>query len=118
MSKVKYLAVINKSESYRLEVSDISYISRNSRRIIFNTDDGVIKTYSKMDQIEDVLGPEFARCMSSCIINMTKIKELKDNTVYFQNGEKLKLGRDTYIRLKQKYNAYLLGLIPGLKPCK
>lgn len=118
MGKSKYLPIINKSESYKLEISDICYISRSSRRILLNTDNEKIKTYSKMDSIEEKLGPEFYRCMSSCIINITKIKQLKDNTVYFENGETLRLGRDSYIRLKQRYNAYLLGLIPGLKPVK
>ena len=112
MDKVKYLPIINRSDSCKLAVSDICYISRNHRKLQFDTDRGLLHTYAKMDDIEELLGPGFCRCMSGCIVNLAKVRELKDMTVYFETGESLRLGRDAYIKLKQRYNAYLLGLIP------
>ena len=115
VSKIKYIPIINKSESCKLAINDICYVSRSSRKVSFETENGKIYTYYKIDNIDKILGPEFTRCMSSCIVNMSKIKDLKDNTVFFENGQKLKLGRDSFVRLKQKYNVYLLGLLPSMK---
>ena len=108
----KYLPIINRGDSCKLKVSDINYIIRDNRKLIFVTYFGERETYEKMEEIEKYLGQEFFRCMSGCIVNMEKIRELKDSSIYFEDGEKLGVGRDTYIRIKQHFNAYLRHLLP------
>ena len=112
MGNSKYLAIINKSDSIKLAVSDICYIARNSRKLEFETEKGTVETYEKMDHIEDCLGPKFYRCMSGCIVNMSRIIGIKQSCIYFDNGKSFRVGRDTYARVKQRFNAYLMGLTP------
>ena len=111
MSKKRYLPVISRKESCKLAVSDICYVYRTSRKLQFETDLGVKTTYKKIDDIEKYLGPEFYSCMSSCIVNLTRIIDMKEGIVYFDDGKTMKLGKESYLRLKQKFNAYILGLI-------
>ena len=33
---------------------------------------------------------------------------MKDQTIYFKNGDKISLGRQNYVRTKQAFAAYLL----------
>ena len=115
MKKVRYLPIINRNDSCKILVSDICYISRISRKLEFETGEGRYQTYGKMDEIEEYLGPEFFRCMSGCIVNISRIKRIRRATVYFDNGISLKVGRDAYIKLKQRYNAYLRHLVPPEK---
>lgn len=112
MKKVKYLPIINRSDSCKVKVSDICFVTRENRRLLFATEDGIKKTYGKMDSIEELLDGDFVRCMSGCIINLARVKEVRDMVVYFDNGDTLKLGREGYVRVKQRFNAYLRDLLP------
>ena len=113
MDKVKYLPIINRSDSCKLKVNDICFVTRDNKKLVFGTEDGVKRTYGKMDQLEEYLEGDFVRCMSGCIINLAKVREVKDGTIRFDNGDTLKLGREGYVRVKQKFNAYLMGLLPS-----
>lgn len=111
MSKKKYLPIISRKESCKLAVSDICYVYRTNRKMQFETDLGVKTTYKKIADIEKNLGPEFYKCTSGCIVNLTRIVDMRDGIVYFDDGKTIKLGKESFLRLKQKFNAYILGLI-------
>ena len=108
MKKKKYLAIITRGESCKLDVHDICYIYRRGRKLLFITDRNLLCTYSKMDDIEKKVGDDFCRCMSGCMVNMSRIIDMKHRSVYFDNDKLLELSRDPYIRLKQRFNAYLI----------
>ena len=109
MKDVRYLPIITRTESCKLNVHDICYVYRSGRKLQFVTDNDVINTYGKMDDIEKLLGDDFCRCMSGCIVNMSRIIDMKHRNVYFDNDKLLELSRDPYILLKQRFNAYLIG---------
>ena len=113
MDNKRYLPVISRKESCKLAVSDICYVYRTNRKLQFETDLGVKTTYKKIADIEKNLGPEFYRCTSGCIVNLTRIGDMKEGIVYFDDGKTIKLGKESFLRLKQKFNAYLLGFIPS-----
>ena len=109
MKDVRYLPIITRTESCKLNVHDICYVYRCGRKLQFVTDNNVINAYGKMDDIEKILGDDFFRCMSGCIVNMSRITDMKRRNVYFDNDRLLELSRDPFIRLKQRFNAYLIG---------
>ena len=111
MKNTRYIPVISRKENCKLAVSDICYVYRTNRKLNFETDLGVKSTYVKMDIIERCLGPEFCRCMSGCIVNMSRIKDMRDGIVLFDDGKIIKLGRDAFIKLKQRYKTYLYDLL-------
>lgn len=112
MGKTEYLPIINKSDSLKLKVSDICMIYKDNRKLKFDTDQGEKQMYGKLDKVEKYLGPEFVRCMSGRLINMDRVTELRDLTVYFDNGQSVRLGKDAYLKIKQRFNAYLCDLLP------
>lgn len=118
MSNVRYLPVISRNESCKLRESDICYIIRDRRRLNFETVLGEMHSYGSMDDLEGMLGPDFYRCMSGCIINITRIKDMKDDAVLFENGKYCKMGRDTYRKVKQKFNTYLFRIMQKNKDKK
>lgn len=111
MSKEPYIPVVNRRESCKLAFSDICYVYRTNRKVRFETEYGEKYMYTKMDDVEKSLGPEFFRCMSGCIVNMSRIKDMRDRIVFFDDGKTIKLGRESFVKLHQKYNAYLHGLL-------
>lgn len=110
MNKVKYLPIITRDESCKLDINDICYVYRVNRKLQFETDYGVKYVYAKIDDIEKYLGSDFFRCMSGCIVNIARIIDMKRAVVYFDNGKSIRMGRETYIKVKQKFNAYMLQL--------
>ena len=110
--EIKYFPIINRSDSCKIKVSDICYITREDRKLLFDTEYGLKTTYGKIKTVEQYLGPDFVRCMSGCIVNLSRVREVKDMVIYFDNGETLELGREGYVRLKQKFNAYLRKISP------
>ena len=111
-NEIKYFPIINRSDSCKVKVSDICYITRDDRKLLFDTEHGLKTTYGKISTVERYLGPDFVRCMSGCIVNLSKVRETKDMVVYFDNGKELKLGRTGYVHLKQKFNTYLRKMAP------
>jgi hypothetical protein len=45
--------------------------------------------------------------MQSIIINLDKVIRMEDQTIFFENGQLLTLGRCNYIKAKQYYAAWL-----------
>lgn len=109
--KRKYIPIITRKESRKLAIDEICYIYRSNRKLMFETDSGLIHSYDKIDEIEQYLGPNFYRCMAGCIVNLARIKDMKDLTVIFDNDKIYKPGKESYQRIKRKYNAYLVRLL-------
>ena len=112
MDEIKYLPIINRSDSCKVKVSDICFITRENRKLLFDTENGLKVTHGKINTLEKYLGPGFMRCMAGCIINLAKIREIRDGIIYFDDGATLRVGRDAYVKTKQKFNAYLRSMGP------
>lgn len=111
MGKANYLPVINRTGSYKLDISDIRLIIRERRKIRFDTRKGAISTYDDMDNIASYLDENtFVRCMNSCIVNLDRVACMYDMSIFFDDGTSFRVGRDNFIKVKQKYNSYLLRL--------
>ena len=48
--------------------------------------------------------------MKKLVVNLDKISMVKEQQVHFKNGSDIYLGKDNYVRTKQKYTAYIRGL--------
>ncbi len=111
MKKYKFIPLIIRGESCKIALDEICYIYRSTRKLMFETDGGLKHTYDKLDDIEPFLSPEFFRCMVGCSINLSRIYDMKDLIVFFDNGKIFRPGKETYLKIKRKYNEYLLHLL-------
>lgn len=82
-------------------------IRKSGRKLIVVANDETLECYRKMEEIEPYLDKDFFKCLQSCYINFSHVIKMKENTIYFDSGEKLYLGRDKYVKAKQVYCVFL-----------
>ena len=97
--------------SCKVDVEDIIYIQQQQKKLAIVTDDEIYFYYEKLENILCYLDNRFFRVMKKLTVNLDKISMVKEQKIRFQNGDDIYLGRDNYIKIKQKYTAYIRGLI-------
>ena len=107
----KYIPVITRSYNRKIPVDDVFYLEQRQRKLVVVTEEGTFSSYQKIENVEAQLNDHFYHSLKKLIVNLDKIVEVRDRTVRFQNGVQLVLGRDSYVRTKQTYAAYLKNLI-------
>lgn len=93
ISKAENNEIFVKSDSslVRLNMKDITYIEALKNYIIINTIDKKFTIHFTMKSIENELSPDlFIRVHKSFIVNKKLIKNIEDNSLQINLGEKLK----------------------------
>ena len=93
ISKAENNEIFVKSDSslVRLNMKDITYIEALKNYIIINTMDKKFTIHFTMKSIENELSPDlFIRVHKSFIVNKKLIKNIEDNSLQINLGEKLK----------------------------
>lgn len=112
--KVKdYIPIITKKYSCKINTDDILYIEQQQRKLTLVTEQGSYSFYERMDNIIGFLDDRFFRTMKHLTVNLEKILMAREQRIVFQNGETIYLGKENYIRTKQRYVAYLRRLTPA-----
>ena len=112
----RYIPVITKHYSCRVDIDDIIYIQQQQKKLAIVTDDEIYSYYEKIENVLDYLDKRFFRVMKKLVVNLDKISMVKEQQVHFKNGSDIYLGKDNYVRTKQKYTAYIRGLEKCLIP--
>lgn len=85
------IAIPLKDKTITLPLSDILFIEASTRahKIKIHTATGITEIYKTLREIGSLLDSRFFQCHKSCIVNITKIKEIdkKRLTVIFANGQ-------------------------------
>ena len=92
----RYIPVITKEYSRKISVDDIIYLEQRQRKLAIVTDDETYVCYHTLKKL---------------VVNLEKVSVMRDQKVIFQNGSILMLARESYIRTKQIYTAYLRDLL-------
>lgn len=106
MNEKTWLAVKTRSESTRVELSDVLVIERRARKIFVATTDRLISYYDQLRNIKPLLGDNFFEVYSGCLINLDRLDSAKEGILYFDNGYELPLSERSFVRAKQKHYAY------------
>ena len=101
------IPIVNRWCCKILPISDIVYIFSNYRKSEIHTKDGMIPVYYGRNEIETYLDERFNHCLKSLIVNFDMISYMKDGVIGFINGEEVSLGRNSYIKVKQKFAMYV-----------
>jgi len=103
----KFVPVITKQYSRKVNIKDIVYIQQQQRRLAIVTDDETFICYERMDNIMENLDDRFFRVMKKLTINLEKVVMAKDQRLFFENGTSVYLGKENFVKTKQKFAGYL-----------
>ncbi len=107
----KYIPVITRSYSTKVKVDDILYLEQRQRRLAIVTSKDTFVYYERIENVEKLLDGRFYHTLKKLVVNLEYISAMRDQNVIFQDGSVLMLGRESYIRTKQMYVAYLRDLL-------
>ncbi len=105
--KDKYLPFVNREQCSKIPLSEILRIEQSSRIVIIVTEGATLRKYGKLQDIEEYLDERFYHCLKKMIINFQQVSSMKDQTIYFKNGDKIYLGRQNFVRTKQSFAIYI-----------
>ena len=94
----KYIAVVKRGQVLRLAVDNIIYIMKIGRN-------------ERMENLLPFLDSRFYVCLRVLAVNLERVDRMENQTIFFQNGDSYRLGRDNYVRVRQQYAARLKHLI-------
>ena len=104
----KFLPFVNSHQCCKIWLSDIMYIMQEGRTINIVTEKETYCTYDKLKNVDVHLDTHFYYCLKKITVNFENEAAMKEQTIYFKNGDMLSLGRQNYVRTRQAFAAYLL----------
>ena len=107
----KYVPLVTTNCVRKILLDEIVYIMKKTRKLMIVTDTEIYEYYGKLEQVSRVLDRRFFACLRGCIINLDKVLRMEEQVIYMTNGEPISVGRDSFIRAKQYYTAYLKKLL-------
>lgn len=114
------IPIISRKISAKISLEDILTLKNDARKLNITTEDAQYHMCHGLKNIEDMLDERFVACKKGFYVNLDKIMNMQKDghMVNLTGGSSFGLGRDSYIRLNQKFNAYLRDLIPSSKTKK
>ena len=103
----KYIMVKSAGTQQKLLLKDIYYIESGNKKVIFNTANGLLEIYGKMEELEIKLGNTFYRCHRCYLVNMEKISAYSADNIQVTNGDNLLLARKKYSDFIKTYMRYV-----------
>ena len=102
----RYILVRSSGVQQKVYIKDIYYIESANKKVIIHTRTGILDSYGKMDELEQMTGSSFYRCHRCYLVNMEKIVSYNANTIEVVNGDKLILARKKYNDFIKRYMKY------------
>jgi len=101
------IPVIKDSSTVMCKVNAIYYIESVDKRTYIYTKDSCYETKLRLYELEDRLGPFFARCSKAMIVNLRKIKSVSSEfsgrmNAELLNGEKVIIARNYVKDIKRR----------------
>lgn len=103
-----FLPFINREQCCKIWLNDIMYIRQEGRMTSIVTEKETYCSYEKLKDMEAHLDKRFYYCLKKVIINFENVAVMKEQTIYFKNGDIIALGRQNYVHTRQAFAAYLL----------
>ena len=102
----RYILVRNSGTQQKVYIKNIYYIESANKKVIIHTRTGVLDSYGKMDEWEQMTGSGFYRCHRCYLVNMEQIVSYNANTIKVVNGDKLILAQKKYNDFIRQYMKY------------
>ena len=102
----RYILVRNSGTQQKVYIKDIYYIESANKKVIIHTKTGILNSYGKMDEWEQMTGSSFYRCHRCYLVNMEQIVSYNAGTIKVVNGDKLILAQKKYNDFIRQYMKY------------
>ena len=102
----RFILVRNSGIQQKVYLKDIYYIESANKKIIIHTKMGVLDSYRKMNELEQMTGRGFYRCHRCYLVNMEQIVSYNTDTIKVVNGDKLILAQKKYNDFIRQYMKY------------
>lgn len=105
-----FFSIITKTTSEIIDINDIIYIETTGRKVRMITEGDTYNLLLNIEDIRNVLNtnPDFCICHKTFIINMGKVRKMKDGEIVFVNMDKRYLGRNNFANARKKFNEYVI----------
>lgn len=102
--KNKFILVENKSETYKINIADITYIEIQRKDMSIHTENKVYETKMTMDKIEEELqNHNFYRCHKSFLVNIDYVENIKQYVAILENKEEVLVSRHRFKDFKSRF---------------
>ena len=109
----EFISVISGSQCARIRLDDIEVIEQEGRRLHVITHDSEYCFYENIRElIPALIDRPFYRPIRGLIINFDHVKEISGNSVCFQSGQCVTMGKNSITRTRAAYKKYLLRYPP------
>ena len=102
-----YVPIIKKGEVCKIFLKNIILIEHDRRKSTIYTDEEKYSLYSKAEELIQFLDNRFLKCHKSYIINLDRVIRMKAQTIFFENGQKIYIGRETFHCASQCFAMYI-----------
>ena len=106
-----YIPVITRGYSRIISLDEVLYFEQRQRKLAIVTPDGTYVYYERIENLEKLFDERFFHTLKKLVVNLDKIMIAEDQKITFVDGTVLELARESYIRTKQRYSAYIKNLI-------
>lgn len=102
----RYILVKSSGVQQKVYIKDIYYIESANKKVIIHTQAGILESYGKMEELEQMTGNGFYRCHRCYLVNMEKIVSYNADTIKVVNGDELILAQKKYNDFIKRYMKY------------
>lgn len=107
--KQKSITVKTDNQIKTILYKDIMFIEIVCRKLHIHTTQGVISTYSKLDEFETKINSQrFLRCHKSFLVNMDYIASVEDYSFILTDGTEVAIKQRSYASIKKDYYTYIV----------
>ena len=87
MKNARYIELKTGGQNIKIPLPKVLYVGTLNKAASVFTEEGVVKTYTPIDEIERQLGGKpFLRCHRAFIVNMLHIKDMLENNFLMRDG--------------------------------
>ena len=106
-----FLPFINSHQCCKIWLHDIMYIRQDGRMTSIITEKETYCSYEKLKEMEAHLDKCFYYCLKKVIINFDNVAAMKEQTIYFKNGDFITLGRQNYVSRQPFFKADVIDIV-------
>ena len=102
------LSIITASSCARIHIEDVEYLEQFGRKLDLMTGDLQYSVYDYLDNLVPYFkGTSFFRVMRGLLVNFDKVRNIDEDSIYFESGNVITLGRNNMCKTRNAFKKYL-----------
>ena len=105
--KISTLSVSNKQGTHNIPFNEIIFFENERRRVHVYTTGNKISFYGRFDDLSDRLDSRFIRCHNSYIVNMARVREMRNKKFVFDGDKVVPISKTYYAQVREALMSYV-----------